>query len=110
MIDDNRIPVLLYKRPMGKKGFFRPYDYVYDEYFDCVICPENQVLKYVTTNRDGCREFKSDGSICKTCPSRHLCTENKKCEKTVLKHLWFEYLETAEDIRHTPKYKDLYER
>ena len=30
IIDDGRIPVLPYKRPMGKEGFFRPYDYVYE--------------------------------------------------------------------------------
>lgn len=31
-------------------------------------------------------------------------------EKTVTKHIRSDYLETAEDIRHTPEYKALYER
>ena len=110
ILDDGRIPALPYKRPMSKKDFFKPYEYVYDKYYDCVICPENQVLNYATTNRDGYREFKSKGYICKECPSRHLCTENAKSEKTVAKHIWFDYLETAEDIRHTPEYQKLYER
>ena len=110
ILDDGRIPVLPYKRPMSKKGFFPPYEYVYDEYFNCVICPENQVLSYATTNREGYREFKSKGYICENCPSRHLCTENQKFEKTVTKHIWSDYLETVEDIRHTPEYKALYER
>ena len=108
VLDDGRIPVLPYKRPMSKKGFFQPYKYVYDEYYDCVICPENQILNYVTTNREGYREFKSKGYICKGCPSRCNCTENQKYEKTVTKHIWSDYLETVEDIRHTPKYKELY--
>jgi len=95
---------------MSKKGFFPPYEYVYDEYFNCVICPENQVLSYATTNREGYREFKSKGYICENYPSRHLCTENQKFEKTVTKHIWSDYLETVEDIRHTPEYKALYER
>ena len=95
---------------MSKKGFFPPYEYVYDEYFNCVICPENQVLSYATTNREGYREFKRKGYICENCPSRHLCTENQKFEKTVTKHIWSDYLETVEDIRHTPEYKALYER
>ena len=82
----------------------------YDKYYDCVICPENQVLSYATTNRDGYREFKSKGDIGKNCPSRHLCTENAKSEKTVAKHIWSDYLETAEDIRHTPEYQKLYVR
>jgi len=108
--DDGRIPVLPYKRPMGKEGFFRPYDYVYDEYYNCVICPENQVLKFSTITREGFREFKSNPDICKNCPSRAKCTENRKCEKTAVKHIWSDYLELAEDIRHTPKYRKLYEK
>ena len=68
------------------------------------------MLSYATTNREGYREFKSKGYICENCPSRHLCTENREFEKTVTKHIWSDYLETVEDIRHTPEYKALYER
>ncbi len=111
ILDDKRIPVLPYKRPMGKEGFFKPYEYIYDEFFDCVICPENQVLSYVTTNRDGYKEFKSKAYICRDCPSRYKCTENSKFEKTVtIMHIWDDYLDKVEDIRYTPKYKDLYDR
>lgn len=110
VLDDGRIPVLPYKRPMSKKDFFKPYDYVYDKYYDCVICPENKVLSYATTNREGYREFKSKGYICEKCPSKHLCTENAKSEKTVAKHIWSDYLETVEDIRHTPKYQKIYDK
>ena len=38
---------------MTKDGIFKKYEYVYDEYYDCYICPNNQVLTYRTTNRDG---------------------------------------------------------
>ena len=41
--------LLTYKRPMIKSGFFNKYEYVYDEYNDCYICPNNQGLKYSTT-------------------------------------------------------------
>ena len=110
VIDDGRIPVLPYKRPMGKYGFFRPYEYVLDEYYDCIICPQNKVLNYSTTNRDGYREYKSKGYICKDCPNRNKCTENAKCEKTVTKHIWLEYLKRVEDIRHTDGMKALYDK
>ena len=110
VLDDGRFPVLPYKRPMGKTGFFRPYEYVYDEYYDCVLCPENQILQYSTTNREGYREFKSKGCICENCPSLGICTESRNHVKIVTKHIWSEYLEKAEDIRHTPKYKKLYEK
>lgn len=36
---------------MTKEGFFKKYEYVYDEYFDCYVCPNNPVLAYHTTNR-----------------------------------------------------------
>ena len=109
VIDDERIPILPYKRPMGKTGFFRPYEFIYDEYFDCVLCPENSVLKYSTTTREGYRQFKSDPNICKDCTSRFKCTENQKNVKVVDKHIWSEYLELVEDYRHTPPLRDLYE-
>lgn len=76
ILDDKRIPVLLYKRPMGKEGFFRPYEYVYDECYNYIICPENYVLNYSTTNRDDYRQFKSKPYQCESCPSRAKCTEN----------------------------------
>ena len=56
-----------YKRPMTKQGFFRKNDCAYDEYYDCYICPNNQILKYTTTNRDGYKEYKSDKKICVGC-------------------------------------------
>ena len=110
VIDDGRIPVLPYKRPMGKTGFFRPYDYIFDEYYDCVICPEDHVLEYTTTNREGYKEFKSKGYSCEFCPSLEKCTLSRSHEKLVTKHIWSNYLEQAEDIRHTPEYKALYEK
>jgi len=110
IIDDEKIPSLPYKRPMGKKEFMKPYEYVYDEYYNCVICPNNQVLKYTTTTRDGYREFKSNPHICKNCPKLSQCTNSKNYQKIVTKHIWIDYLELAEDYRHTKKYKDLYEK
>ena len=108
IIDSGRIPVFPYKRPMGKDEFFRPYEYIFDEYYDCILCPENHVLKYSTTNRDGYREYKSDSCVCENCPSREKCTHSKKCQKVVTRHIWADYMEQVEDYRHTPEYKELY--
>lgn len=110
VLESNRIPVLPYKRPNGKDGYFRPYEYVYDEFYDCVICPENQVLKYSTTNRDGYREFKSCSQICEQCPNLARCTQSKSHQKTVLKHIWMDYMELVEDIRYTVGIRQLYDK
>lgn len=108
IIEDGRNPSMPYKRPMNKRGFLKSYEYVYDEYYDCVICPNNQVLKYSTTNRGGYREFKSDPRRCASCPHLGKCTQSANHQKVVTKHIWHNYIEQAEDFRHSPKGKETY--
>lgn len=97
-----------YSRPKTKDGFFPKYEYVYDEYSDCYLCPENKVLSYSTTNKDGYREYKSDPKVCEHCPNRGKCTESKSFIKTVTRHVWQEYVEQAEENRYTYGVKDWY--
>jgi hypothetical protein len=108
LINDGIKPLLPYKRPMTKDGFFKKYEYVYDEYYDCYICPNNKTLTYCTTNRNGYREYKSCGTTCVACPYLSQCTENKKHVKTVTRHIWEPYMEICEDIRQTLGMKELY--
>lgn len=109
LLKDGIQPLFPYKRPMTKKGFFRKYEYVYDEYYDCYICPHNQILKYSTTNRDGYREYKSCGKTCASCPYLSQCTESRNHIKVVTRHIWEDYIEKCEDIRYTTGMKQLYE-
>ena len=109
LIDDCTDPYMPYKRPMTKKGFFFKSEYVYDEYYDCYLCPQNEVLEYSTTNREGYREYKSNPENCRSCPQRKQCTLSVNCQKVVTRHIWQDYMETVEDNRHTPKGKELYE-
>lgn len=108
LIDDGIRLLLPYTRPMTKDGFFKKYEYVYDEYYDCYICPNNKVLNYTTTNRDGYREYKSCSKVCADCPYLSQCTQSKDHVKLVTRHIWEPYLELCEDIRHTPGMKELY--
>ncbi len=108
LIDDGIKPLLPYKRPMTKEGFFKKNEYIYDEYYDCYICPGNQILNYRTTNRDGYREYKSCGSTCAICPYLAQCTESKDHVKTVTRHVWEPYMEMCEDIRLSLGMKELY--
>ena len=110
IFDDGRVLSTAYKRPQTMKGGHEWYKYVYDEYYDCILCPEFQALSYSTTNREGYREYKSDPAICRNCPTRELCTHAKDYVKTVTRHVWHDYVERAEDIRYTPKYQKLYKR
>ena len=110
LIDDGIKPLFPYKCPMTKKGFFRKYQYVYDEYYDCYLCPNDKILKYRTTNRDGYREYKSNPHDCAKCPYIDQCTESQNHQKTVTRHIWEDYVEITEDIRHTIGMKDLYNK
>ena len=110
LLKDRIEPLFPYKRPMTKKGFFKKYEYVYDEYYDCYICPENQILRYSTTNRDGYREYKSCGYQCEKCPQISKCTESKNHVKVITRHVWEKYIEKAEDIRHVRGNKAIYQK
>ena len=108
LLDEGIQPLFPYKRPMTKEGFFRKHEYVYDEYYDCYLCPNNQILSYSTTNRDGYREYKSHGYQCESCPYLSQCTESRDHVKVVTRHIWEPYMEICEDIRHTRGMGELY--
>ena len=95
---------------MTKDGFFKKHEYVYDEPYDCYLCPNDQMLKYSTTNREGYREYKSDGAVCKDCPYLNQCTNSKDHVKVVTRHVWEEYMEEAEEIRYTLGMKEKYQK
>lgn len=108
IFESGRILSTAYTRPGTKRGNLPWYEYVYDEFYDQIICPTYHLLNYSTTTRDGHRTYKSHPYHCQNCPSRSLCTQNAKCEKAVSRHVWQEWLEMAEDARHTPEYAALY--
>ena len=110
LLDDGIKPLFPYKSPMTKDGFFKKSDFVYDEYYDYVICPNDQHLEYSTTNKDGYREYKSNGHICKGCPYLSQCTNSQNHVKVFTRHIWEDYMETCEDIRHTLGMKELYKK
>ena len=108
LIDDGITPLFPYKAPMTKDGYFKKYEYAYDEYYDSYVCPNDKVLKYITTNRDGYREYKSCSEECCSCPYLSKCTNSKNHVKVITRHIWEHYMEMCEDIRHTIGMKDLY--
>ena len=103
VFDDRRVLSTAYKRPQIMKGGHEWWKYVYDEFYDCVICPEYQPLKYSTTNRDGYREYKSDPKKCANCPTRESSTHSKGCVKQCSGIFGRDlHEELADDARYTP--------
>ncbi|MGQ9558136.1 MAG: IS1182 family transposase [Desulfurispora sp.] len=107
-LDANIRPVMPYTRPHTKDGFLHKHEYVYDEYYDCYICPQNEILEYETTTREGYRVYRSNPDKCKDCPLLPRCTESKDVTKRISRHIWAEYVEEAEHLRHTEENKRLY--
>jgi transposase len=110
LLDEEIRPVMPYTRPHTKDGFFRKHEYVYDEHYDCYICPAEQILPYVTTTRDGYRMYHSDPTQCRLCPFLSQCTESREAKKQVSRHIWADYLEEVDHLRHTDDNKRLYAR
>lgn len=103
ILTSGRVPFLPYKRPMTKKGFFKKYEYVYDEDLDIYICPNEKDLHYKTTNREGYRVYESNPEDCEGCPFLSKCTQSKKHVKTIARHVW-----EADHIRHTSEWHAIY--
>ena len=108
LIDDNIEPLFPYKRPMTKKGFLKKKEYVYDELLDVYICPELKLLKYSTTDRNGYKNYKSNPKDCEKCQYLNVCTKSKNNQKVIIRHVWEDYIEQTEDIRHTLGNKEIY--
>lgn len=103
-------PALPYTRPKTKDGFLRKHEYVYDEYYDCYLCPEGQILEYSTTTKDGKRQYKSNPTQCATCPLLAQCTNSKDHRKIIERHIWAHHVEEADHLRHQNEIKQIYAR
>ena len=71
LIDLEMIPCFPYKRPMTKEGYFKKYEYVYDEANDIYICPNNCDLIPTSINKDGYIIYKADKNDCEKCPFKN---------------------------------------
>lgn len=110
LIDRGIYGTMPYTRPGGAKGMLKKTAFVYDEYFDCYLCPEEQVLNYATTSRDGYREYKSNAATCRDCPRLKECTQSRNHVKVVTRHVWEEYKEQIIEHRYEERGKRIYKR
>lgn len=106
IIDNNQTPYMPYKRPMTKKGYYKKYEFIYDKDNNQYTCPNQKILKYTTTSRDGYHQYLANKNDCINCPFKYKCTKSDR--KQIQRHIWESYVEAAEKIRHTPKWKEIY--
>ena len=110
ILESNILPSMPYKRPMTKKGFFKKFEFIYDEYNDFYICPYDKELKYSTTDRDGYKLYKSNPRDCCKCPFKDSCTNSKNNQKVITRHVWSRFLEEADNLRYDRYVKSVYKR
>lgn len=105
IIDLGMIPSFPYTR----KGYRKKYEYIYDEYNDIYICPnEKDLIPTGRIDKNGYAIYKADEQDCSNCPLKERCTKGKY--KQVLRHVWEEYKEMANDYRHQNDVKEIYKQ
>ena len=102
--------VIGYSRPPHRAGFLRKRDFLFDPEADAYRCPQDQMLPYRTTNRDGYREYRSNPAICRDCPLLTSCTTSADKAKIVTRHVWQDAKEQIDANRLSPWGKALYKR
>lgn len=108
IIEDKKVPLLPYTRPKGQKGKLRKNEFTYNEEKDVYICPNNEELKYSTTDKNGYKLYKSNSEKCQNCPLKEKCTKSKNNQKTYTSHVWQWYVDQANELRHTDAWKENY--
>ncbi len=99
-----------YTRPKGKKGFFRTNDFVYDEYHNQVLCPNDKLLDYQRTLSEGYKLYLSDPKDCAACPLKDRCLSEKAKRKEVRLSVFHDVLDYIEDLRHTDYGRETYQK
>lgn len=100
-----------YRRPTPPRpGMMPTKTFRYEAEGDGYRCPQGQLLAYATTDRTGHRQYKSDPSICRTCPLLASCTSSRNSVRVIVRHVWAEARERADAHRLTPWGKNIYKR
>lgn len=80
--------VIGHRRFHPNKELFHKWKFKYDHENDNYLCPNNQILEYRTTTREGYREYVSDKKKCTSCPLLQKCTQSQNHQKVVTRHIW----------------------
>jgi len=99
-----------YRQANHGEGLFPKRKFHYDAERDVYVCPNQQLLVYRTTNREGYRQYHSDASQCRQCSLRPQCTRSRNMVKVVTRHVWQAARDRVDAHRLEPRGKKIYER
>lgn len=107
IIENEMIPSLPYSRLGYRKNMMKKHEFIYDEKHDIYICPNNKDLIPIgKINKDGYQAYKADAKDCSSCPFKNQCTKAKN--KQILRHVWEEYKEMAQEYRYCLDVREIY--
>jgi transposase len=99
-----------YRRPTPpRSGMMASKRFVYETKLDGYRCPQGQLLAYATTGRTGYRQYKSDPTLCRSCPLAS-CTSSCNATRLIIRHVWADARERVDIHRLTPWGKRIYKR
>lgn len=98
------------KKTGGKKYFFKKTKFIYNSDDDTYTCPNNCILTYCTTKRDGFKEYKSLKSDCENCQYFGKCITSSSGRKSVNRHVWEHYKEEIKENTKSDYGKEIYRR
>lgn len=99
-----------YRRGCQQKGKYGKWKFVYLKEWDVYICPERNYLEYVTTDREGYREYKAKNERCKNCQRREECLSAKQMRKSIRRHVWEDFKDICYIFTKTDAGKEIYAR
>lgn len=99
-----------YRRGCQQKGKFGKYKYKYIKDWDVYICPERNYLEYITTDREGYREYKVKNDRCASCPRREECLSEKAKTKSIRRHVWEDFKDICYEFTKSDVGKLIYKR
>lgn len=100
-----------YRNPTPPKpGMMRKSCFAWEESQDGYRCPQGQLLPYATTDRHGYRHYKSDPTICRSCPLLASCTSAAKPQRLITRHIWQDARDQCDSHRLTSWGKAIYKR
>lgn len=102
--------VIGYRRPSHKDGYLYKRQFVYDADSDSYRCPNDQLIGYRTTTREGYRQYHSDPTQCVSCPLLSTCTHSRNTTKVITRHVWQDSVERVDQHRLSDAGKRLYQR
>jgi hypothetical protein len=99
-----------YRRGCHQKGKLGKSKFTYSTELDAYVCPVGVLLEYVTTTREGYRDYKCKDGSCATCPKSRECLSAKQKTKHIYRHVWERFKEIAHTYTLTDDGKDIYSK